>query len=399
MKRLLLLSSFMVGCDGMLLSGPPSLQEVSIFDAFPNGHCEIRGINNKLVTNASCSSLSRLVDPDSSACRSTGPVLGYFPDQAVPMKLCREDKTEDLASRDEIRFLAFGDTGKGENATKGYRQQTVAAMMASVCPGRDVDPARGCDFAIVPGDLIYPSGVRTPWDDALQFFFESVYAASGNLPFYLVPGNHDYRGNVRALEEYTHFSRNWKMPSRQFSIPGLPSWLNIVGIDSQIVMGDEGGREGRETSQQLLRESMCQREGWGIVYGHHPIASRGGHGSDINMARGLDEMVGDCAPDMYVSGHDHHQELTILEGKRLAMVQGAGGAAVRDVARIPGVQTGDLPWQSTWEQVFAAASHGFALITVTPQLMNIQLYDATEWLDGSGSSEPVFSFDWPKPGT
>ena len=54
------------------------------------------------------------------------------------------------ASSGVLQFLAFGDSGLGDD-----NQKAVARHMRTVCQ------QRGCDFAIHTGDILYPRGIQT----------------------------------------------------------------------------------------------------------------------------------------------------------------------------------------------------------------------------------------------
>ena len=79
-------------------------------------------------------------------------------------------------ARDDVRFVALGDTGKGNAG-----QKAVAAAMATKCA------ASGCDFAVLLGDNIYESGIRSPDDPEMPPKCEDIYAALA-LHFQIVPG-------------------------------------------------------------------------------------------------------------------------------------------------------------------------------------------------------------------
>ena len=37
------------------------------------------------------------------------------------------------------------------------------------------------------------------------------------IPWHPILGNHEYRGNTRAVLDYTHVSRRWEMPARYYT--------------------------------------------------------------------------------------------------------------------------------------------------------------------------------------
>ena len=90
---------------------------------------------------------------------------------------------------------------------------TAAAAMAE--KASQANPA----FFLALGDNFYYSGISTdPMDctnPRFQETFESVYNAdSFNKPWFVCPGNHDYKGNITAQIAYTTsgLTTKWKFP-------------------------------------------------------------------------------------------------------------------------------------------------------------------------------------------
>ncbi len=316
----------------------------SVFQIYSGRYCEMEDENGQeLVTN--CERLASFVDAGSESCNNQtfGAKTASFPNQKRKIRLCRDLSKPERKDRESIRMLVFADAGSGQNPGKGYGQAEVGYAMTEVCPSRKLHPndPNACDFAIVSGDLIYPSGVEDVWDGAFDSKFEDMYQGFGEFDFYLVPGNHDYQGSVLAQIEYSWFSDRWRMLDRHYAVPDLPSWLNIYGLDSNAIIGLE--RANATTFEQVaaIKSQICQAEGWKILFAHHPSHSSGSHGSDEFMAETLTDIWNECSFHLFLSGHDHHQE-HIHSNLFDAVVQGAGGTKVRDVTLSPGeVQTGD----------------------------------------------------------
>lgn len=52
--------------------------------------------------------------------------------------------------------------------------------------------------------------LKTPWFIFYQDTFESVYTAKSlRVPWYVLAGNHDHAGNVKAQIEYSQKSNRW----------------------------------------------------------------------------------------------------------------------------------------------------------------------------------------------
>jgi hypothetical protein len=109
---------------------------------------------------------------------------------------------------DAYHFYVIGDWGrKGQ-----FGQQEVADMMNKA--GYLVEP----EFIASTGDNIYPNGVASIHDPNWEDSFEDVYNGFFlNCPWYVVLGNHDYRGNAQAQIDYSQISQRWHMPDRYFA--------------------------------------------------------------------------------------------------------------------------------------------------------------------------------------
>src|SRR6476661_6274103 len=75
-----------------------------------------------------------------------------------------DDVPGDGQAAQRVRFIAIGDTGKG-NAD----QRRVAVAIRDLCA------ARGCDFVLMLGDNIYDAGVESTTDSQWQTKFEQLY--------------------------------------------------------------------------------------------------------------------------------------------------------------------------------------------------------------------------------
>lgn len=350
-------------------------RDQSLFEEYAGQKCRVALSRNDFGNEIPCEELKTYLDHHAAPCLTpTAPRFGFFPEKNQPMHLCRSYGREQRAQSNVIRFAVLGDMGQGENTRRGYRQQKVADIMHAICPPRQQriadeggSESRPCDFVLGLGDLIYPSGVTDVWDKELRNKFEDTYKAFGVFDFYLVPGNHDYRGNVQAEEEYTWFSDRWLMPKRHFAVWDLPPWLHIYGIDTTpLVSEGYGPQEGQAAA---FEKAICRQNGWKVVFGHHVPASSGMHGPQQQLKQWLAKRNGGCAFDVYWGGHDHHQEH--LQGLPYdVMIQGGGGANVREP------RDNEDP---ALKQLFSRAAHGFAIVEAREESMDVYFYDIAVW--------------------
>ena len=298
------------------------------------------------------------------------------------------------SAKNNVKFLVFGDSGTG-----GDDQRKVASGMWQVC----AEQPNGCDFALVLGDNIYerwffePGGVSGPGDKNFRKKFEEPYSRFQRFDFWLVPGNHDWEqeDSVQAEINHTRVSDRWRMPFNHYSIPGLPKWLHVYGLDTTVIkdadyddkrppsVGSKRAAQLKNAKAQLdaVKAALRDKTGWIFLFGHHPVYSTGNHGTK-NGNRGVnpaiksaivDELICDAgiAIDVYFAGHEHHQEH--LEGPSFPgceaafhqVVQGAGGRKLRNSRKkVNGVAT----------QKILITEYGFALVSVSRTKLAVDFY-------------------------
>lgn len=278
----------------------------------------------------------------------------------------------DHSTKPRLRFVVFGDSGQGNEG-----QRVVAKGMAAACAGHT------CDFGVVVGDNIYPTGLSTADDPQLGRKFHDPYDELG-IDLWLVPGNHDWYDDATlqpAIDHTVHASNSgghWKMPFDYYGVPSLPPWLHIFGLDTSVLV-DAGPSQdpARERALQenaarqlaAARQALCGEEGWRILVGHHFVYSSGSRhgGRSTKVATWVEPVITGCGIQLYLSGHDHHQELLRVETPRhlyYQVVQGAGSEH-RGLRGTP-------PAGTTRE--FVRAELGFSIIEATPDHLRLAFY-------------------------
>ena len=223
-----------------------------------------------------------------------------------------------------VRFAALGDTGMANTG-----QLAVATALDAKCE------LERCDFVLLLGDNIYPSGVTSTTDAQWQTKFETPYQAV-DLDFWAALGNHDYGNNgagddfARGQHEvdYTLVSAKWKMPDNFYrqefehvELFALDTNLQLYGMDADQESAIPG----------WLSASTAR---WKIAFGHHPYKSNGPHGNAGNYdgvagrGQGIKDFFDDhlCGEvDVYLAGHDHN--LQWLTDSTCAELLVSGGGA------------------------------------------------------------------------
>lgn len=363
---------------------PTSQISSSVFSEFQHRNCAIidgAGQQQKIA----CSDLAPMAFEHSPACRESevnASALGIFPGQKVPMRLCQPKAPKYLKQSESLRFFVFGDSGRGEDPSRGYGQQKVADGLRAICFEGDRPT---CDFGLVVGDMIYPKGPPHVFDKRFKIFFEQIYQDFGQMPFYAVAGNHDHHGNIQAEIEYTYFSERWRFFSLFYHLDFLPDWIKIVGLDTSSLIAGETLKETTEAQRNLTKETLCgESESWHMLFGHHPSDASGKHGGNFEIRDFLSPVEEDCGIDFYFAGHEHHQEHIKVDGYDV-ILQGGGGTSIRKVRWLP-----DLD-----RQHFAYDGHGFAIVEATPTQIDVYFYGVDVWkYQGTGFARPVSRKDY-----
>ena len=228
-----------------------------------------------------------------------------------------------------VRFVAVGDTGE-PNA--GLSQ--VVASIETTCA------SRGCDFALLLGDNVYPSGPDGPDDPALERAIARPFATLGaRVPVVAAIGNHDDGGSgwspARGDAEIVWTAKPswWRTPARHYRLS--VGELDVIVLDTDAILFGRDARQRTDVARWLATSSAR----WKLVAGHHPYASNGKHGdagrydglpsivpvaSGRRLKRFLEDVVCGKA-DAYLSAHDHQREwmTETCRGTEL-VVSGAG---------------------------------------------------------------------------
>ncbi|MGH7453601.1 MAG: purple acid phosphatase family protein [bacterium] len=260
-----------------------------------------------------------------------------------------------------LQFIAVGDFGTG-----GLGQRAVAFGMAEKAR---VDPV---ELVLLLGDNFYEDGVESVNDKQFQTKFEDMYnQPSLQVPFHAVLGNHDYRGNPEAQVQYTGMSERWKMPARYFTFTQPvddSTGVQFFALDTNpIAAGEE---QATEQIAWLKSELDKSRARWKIVFGHHPLYSGGYHKDDpeTRRLRAALESIIESKINLYLSGHDHDQQLIKPANKHVYYLISGTGSQCRDVE-----------WKE--DTIYASTNLGFAWFRLSYRELLIEFLTATGKLE------------------
>lgn len=281
------------------------------------------------------------------------------PDFEVPPK--HSDKTY-------VQFLAMGDFGTGRK-----NQRIVAETMAKKA---EQDPVQ---FVLTLGDNFYPHGVTSIRDEQWLTKFENIYDfPSLDVPFYAILGNHDHHGNINSEIEYTKISHRWRMPEAYYTFVyslGEGTSIQFFALDTtpwanseiQAILARPDSLKSRDQMTWLKNELQKSSAIWKIVMGHHPLYSSGKYGDNEPLIYLLEPLFVRYDVNLYLSGHDHDQELVkSIQGVHY-IISGAASKP-RNVA-----------WRGITQ--YAAAGLGFTWFRVSDEELVVEFINRTGNLD------------------
>ena len=285
------------------------------------------------------------------SCRENGPVCLYAPD-------CKGDSA--------IRFAVIGDWGVWGQAD----QVKVAAAMDKI--GAEC----GYDFIVSTGDNFYDAGVDSVQDVLWNMSYEYVYTGTHlQCPWYVVLGNHDYRGAPSAEIAYTQLSPRWILPAKyykkEFSF-GNGEMLDMFFMDSNPYQKDllSAGSAYPELNaldtvyqngwiESGLRNSSAK---WKLVIGHHPLYTCGVRKNQPQYMRKFEGLFNETHVDAYFCGHEHDLQVHKPVGSVTYFVSGGGGSK----------RAVQAPFEFTH---FAKSTLGFMVVEVMNSTMTVTSYN------------------------
>jgi len=314
-------------------------------------------------------------------------------------------------------------------------QTAVARAMRDDCAN-----GPGCDFAVMLGDNIYPSGATAGADgrdDAERFrkIFQKPYAPlaalSSGFRIYVALGNHDWktsREGAMAQVRFHETTRPFYMDGIRYKVAptGDPRELEVFVIDTHVmlsamnILDDELADDGSEVDSnridgadawsvprtqdeirmaKWLETNLAESKArWKIVIGHHPLWSSAG--SKFQQARMLRQLILPALcryADFYLAGHEHTLEVhtdgckDVPEARgRPPLPQVVSGAAAKQRPLNSAFARHQLAANPELESLWAEGLvWGFAHVTLTADRATIRMVTTPD--DSSGIAETAFA--------
>ena len=262
-------------------------------------------------------------------------------------------------SQNELNFLVASDMGR-----RGVsEQQNIANHIGRSAQGNTLH------FVAVAGDPIHDDGVQSVTDPEWKCKFEDVYTAESlqRLPFYVVSGNHEYRGCVQAILDYSGISERWHAPARYYTLErsigkeGQKALLVFIDTTPLIDKYREGSQYSDAGAQDMERQlfwldSVLVASGgrWNIVIGHHPVYADTDKPEyeRTDMQERVGAILENRGADLYISGHIHNFQHIKPQGSNVHYVVNSSASQSRVVAPIEGT-------------IFCNADPGYSLFKVS----------------------------------
>jgi len=244
----------------------------------------------------------------------------------------------------KLKFVVIGDAGTGESL-----QKQVAHAVSTVCA------QKGCDFVLYLGDNFYPNGVESLDDPLFETAFDQVYREV-KLPFFVVLGNHDVRGDVEPQRLYSLVNKKWHLPAYNYSFQAGP--VNFFGVNSNCI----------PFSWFWLKDELNNAPAapWNMVFTHHNLYGSGHHKDAPFLQKlwwewGLADQV-----DFFFSGHEHLLEHLTPQGvPGEYWISGAGGYPIN---------RGDID-QAREDSRFMSTSQGLLWVSVEEAEVGLEFFD------------------------
>jgi len=271
-----------------------------------------------------------------------------------------------------LNFIAMGDWGRNGE----YQQKEVALQMGITA--KQVDAS----FILATGDNFYPSGVASTQDYSWIASYEQMYTAHAlQTDWYVVLGNHDYKGNIQAEIDYSKISRRWHMPAPYYSkkivinedngrsvlllvcidtSPFISQYYTSADHKEQLQRQDSAAQ--RQWLQQVLSDTSADIK-WKIVVGHHPLYTGGKRiksKDTYELNAQLKPIFDKYNVDAYICGHEHNLQYIKPAGNTHYFVTGAGSETT------PVIQYPEIG-------KFALSTNGFMVFSLTVQSMMVQM--------------------------
>ena len=266
----------------------------------------------------------------------------------------------------KFNFYVANDLGRN-----GYYDQKTIAELMGVMAENGADP----EFVLATGDVHHFEGVRSVNDPLWMTNYELIYSHPElMIDWFPLLGNHEYRGNTQAVQDYSNVSRRWTMPARYYTktFADKDMTIRVVWIDTAPLI--DKYRNEKETYPDACKQEQqlawidsvltSAKEDWIIVPGHHPIYAETpkDESERLDMQARLDPILRKHKVDMYICGHIHNFQHVRVPGSNIDYITNSSGSLSRKVKPIEGT-------------VFCSPASGFSIVSANKKTLELRMID------------------------
>ena len=272
---------------------------------------------------------------------------------------CKQKVPTPIIPPENLNFIVASDMGR-----RGISQQKNIANRMGRCAEQNK-----IDFVAVAGDPIHDDGVQSVSDEEWQLKFENIYTAQSlhNIPFYIISGNHEYRGNVQAILDYSAISERWNAPARYYSMEqiidengqkALLVFIDTTPLIDKYCRKDNYSDARKQSMERQLywidSTLMASNDRWKIVIGHHPVYAdtKKEESERADMQERVGKMLENHGVDFYICGHIHNFQYIQPKGTTVNYIVNSSASKSRKVKPIEGT-------------VFCNGDPGYSLFSVS----------------------------------
>lgn len=216
---------------------------------------------------------------------------------------------------EDFQFIHVTDT---QNAFFNENTRNEAAFGGDTFR-RAVEAAPEAEFVVHTGDWIDSADLEDEWVDMFDHAQDSLY----QLPWTIVPGNHDY-DMVYGGHTYNEFNEHFNVPN----VSEAEDTGNYYSFDyngAHFVVADSNEEEFTEDEAMFSQEQMTWIEeditqakengaNWIVLMYHKPMFSMSYHSledDEVQVVREeLMQLIDDLDVDLVLNGHDHNLSRT-----------------------------------------------------------------------------------------
>ena len=243
-----------------------------------------------------------------------------------------------------------------------YKQKPIAELMGQWAEKIDIE------FVVAAGDTHHFEGVASVDDPLWMTNYELIYSHPElMLEWFVVNGNHEYRGNTQAVLDYSKKSRRWIAPAKYYSKvveAGENEKALLAFIDTPPLLDKyredtekypDACRQDMDAQLRWLEKTLAEsKEKWKFVIGHHPVfADTDKDESErTDMQTRVKPLLDKYGVDFYLCGHIHNFQHIQREGSQVDYLVNTSGSLSRPVKAIEGTK-------------FCDPSEGFTLFSLS----------------------------------